>query len=206
MGERLIRGRPERSTGGPARREVSGVPEPAPAWDDASEVLPPTDDVPESPDERGDGLWHTATVASVAPVSTPRRRLSLALGALAAATLLVSGYAGVQFAGMVGLLPPSPPRYVVLQDQPAQNARAGGAQHRVRPIVVTFGPGFAVHHDAAEVGALLNLVRRETEAQLRNVPKAAPARVPAATRTHSRGSDRDSDDDDDDDDRDDEDD
>lgn len=93
-------------------------------FDGVEDVLPPPRELAVDPDDR---LWHTASFAAVTE-EPPRRKLKLTAGMsfLGIATVAVCAYAGVELAGIAGVSPPSPPRYVI--DQQA-DARQGEAQH-----------------------------------------------------------------------------
>lgn len=92
---------------------------------EVEDVLPPPRELPVDPDDR---LWHTASFAAVADDEPARRKLKLTAGMsfLGAATVAVCAFAGFELAGIAGVSPPSPPRYVI--DQQA-DARQGEAQH-----------------------------------------------------------------------------
>ena len=96
-------------------REIDG----ADGIDGADTVLPPPRGLPIDPD---DTLWHTGSFAAVTDEPAPqrKRKLTAGLAFLGAATTAVCTYAGVELAGIAGLDPPSPPRYVINEQANAQ--------------------------------------------------------------------------------------
>ena len=120
---------------GSGAHEIGGADE----IDEADTVLPPPRGLPIDPDDK---LWHTGSFAAVTDEPEPRRKRKLTAGLafLGAATTAVCTYAGVELAGIAGLNPPSPPRYVINEQANAQpgvvNAQPGDVNSQPGNVLV----------------------------------------------------------------------
>ncbi|HEY2206278.1 MAG TPA: hypothetical protein VGH99_17545 [Pseudonocardia sp.] len=112
-------------------------------------LLPPLEE-----SGRSDAMWHTSTFAAVAPAARGRRKFTLGMGALSLGALALLGYTGMQVAILLGLTPPSPPRYVLTHapvERPAAVERPAMAAHPMTPRAHGAHDPRAVPHDPRAV-------------------------------------------------------